>query len=129
MKRQKPGQAQESTEAWGNRVSTRMCRRLESAHHPVVPKGRARAEAAADPLAPEAGAAQAPGHPGHHSGERPWSVTEAIRHQARAGDTPPTTNTLPHPHLRQRSESGFAGSAAWAAWPGRSSFMTQPPEP
>lgn len=43
----------------------------------MAPTGQVPAEAAADPAALEAGAARAPGHPGHHSGERPWSVTEA----------------------------------------------------
>lgn len=59
--------------ARGGRVSTRTCRRLESARRPVAPTGQVPAEAAADPAALEAGAARAPGHPGHHSGERPWS--------------------------------------------------------
>lgn len=77
VRRYKPGQAQEGTKARSGQVSTRTCRRLESARRPEAPTGQARAEAAADPVALEAGAARAPGHPGHHSGERPWSVIEA----------------------------------------------------
>lgn len=80
---------------------------------------RAQAEAAADPLALEAGAARALGLPGHHSGERPWSVTEA--HQA-PGQVTPHPPPTPFPALTSGSEVKADLSAAW---PERSGVMTQ----